>query len=1154
MASPVLPFLCPGNSRGDGGVYLFLRNVTAHTTIESIREALETLPAFALLVGRLRTLAPGESCDCAGLAGSALSLVIGSAQREANRPLLLIARDRDAAEQLRDDLALAAGKESLPLFDGNAPGDISTLRTIVAGEMSVVVTHPAALLVNLPAPAGVADRAVTMEIGTPVSYAELIDTLARFGFERKEFVEAGGDYAVRGGIVDVFPYVGENPVRLEFFGETVESIREFDPLSQRSIRELSIAVIVPNLLVAPEEDGLPRSFSLLDYLPPSSIIGLDEPELLRAGYEEAAKRIGEGARPFPETEELLQLFPLLRLASASREGAEFDFGCRPQPSFNNSVAQLDRSIAALQASGTRVVLACDSPAEVARLKDLLASPRSPEPEERGSGSDSRMPEEETGTPAGSDIAAVTFLQHACHHGFILPAARIALFTEHEIFNRLKRRGRKRAPKFKGITDRELQQLRKGDFIVHQDFGIGRYSGLHRIRLGLSEQEVVKVLYAEKDVLYVNLNYVNRLQKYSSKEGHVPKLTRLGSQEWDRLKLRTKNRVKDIARDLIRLYAERKHAPGYAFPPDTPWQKELEASFMYEDTFDQAKTTIEIKQDMEASVPMDRLVCGDVGFGKTEVAVRAAFKCVMDGKQAAVLVPTTILAQQHFHTFVDRTGRYGVQVRVLSRFKPRKEQLEILEGTRRGSVDIVIGTHRLLSKDVAFSGLGLLVIDEEHRFGVTAKEKLRQLRAHVDTLALTATPIPRTLHFSLMGARDLSIIATPPRNRLPIATEMTQWNGDVIRDAVLRELHRGGQVYFVHDRIENMAEILGRLKDLLPGIRMASAHGQMEAHELEEVMMDFVERRIDLLVATKIIESGLDIPNVNTIIINRADRFGMAELYQLRGRVGRSNTQAYAYLLTPPFSTLPQQTIRRLRAVEEFTELGSGFNLAMRDLEIRGAGNLLGAEQSGFIESLGFETYTRILDEAVQELKAEEFHDLLKEGEARRGAHPALHARCDTVVEPEFDAYIPEGYVGVDTERLAIYRRLYGLASAPQLDEAAAELRDRFGQFPTEVENLFGVVRLRLLASRIGFPKVAIAAGTMEVEFPPEAEKAFYEAEQFQQIMHAISRMKGRGVALRQLDSRLKLHVQLPKFAPESDPIVAGLTLLEELCVGSSPTP
>jgi transcription-repair coupling factor (superfamily II helicase) len=762
---------------------------------------------------------------------------------------------------------------------------------------------------------------------------------------------------------------------------------------------------------------------------------------------------------------------------------------------------LRRDLAQLQHRGIAVTITCDTQSELNRIKELLATASA-----STIGEDDGMPEAEV------DLGEVRFSLDALHAGFLFPEAALALYTEHQIFNRLKRRGRKRIPRFKGFSEKELQQLRKGDYVVHQDYGIGRFGGLKKIKVRNAEQEVVSILYEEKDVLYVNLSYINKLQKYSSKEGHVPRLTRLGSPEWDRLKSRVKKRVKDIARDLIILYARRKHLPGFAFSKDTPWQKELEASFMYEDTFDQARTTQEVKQDMETPHPMDRLVCGDVGFGKTEVAVRAAFKAVMDGKQVAVLVPTTILAMQHFNTFIDRTARYGVNVQVISRFKAKKEQTAILERLREGEVDMIIGTHRLLSKDVGFKTMGLLIIDEEHRFGVSAKEKLRQMRAEVDTLSLTATPIPRTLHFSLMGARDLSLIATPPRNRLPIITEITQWNDELIREAVIKEVQHGGQVYFVHDRVQNIEEITQRLREILPGVSIRHAHGQMYAHELENVMMAFLEKQFDLLVATKIIESGLDIPNVNTIIINRADRFGMAELYQLRGRVGRSNVQAYAYLLTPPVSVMPRATLLRLQAVEEFTELGSGFNLAMRDLEIRGAGNLLGSEQSGFIETMGFETYTRILEEAVQELKEQEFQDLFAD-ERRQ-----TRLETDVVVEADFDAFIPGSYVQNDTERLAIYRRLYALQTEEQLRDVGEELKDRFGKHPEEVKNLLSVVSIRLIAAKIGVRKVTVSPRELEADFPPESDTRFYEGEAFQALMTVISRLKGKGSGLRQVRS------------------------------------
>ncbi len=640
---------------------------------------------------------------------------------------------------------------------------------------------------------------------------------------------------------------------------------------------------------------------------------------------------------------------------------------------------------------------------------------------------------------------------------------------------------------------------------------------------------MKLLYEGTDSLYVNLNFINRVQKYSSQEGHTPKLSRIGGPEWERLKNRARKKIKDIARDLIKLYARRKHEKGFAFAPDVHWQKEMEASFMYEDTPDQAKATTDVKHDMEDSAPMDRLICGDVGFGKTEVAVRAAFKAVMNGKQAAVLVPTTILAQQHYQTFSDRVGRYSVRVECLNRFRTKKEQTEILEALKNGRIDIIIGTHRLLSKDVVFKNIGLLVIDEEHRFGVGAKEKLRQMRATVDTLTLTATPIPRTLQFSLMGARDLSLITTAPRNRLPIHTEIAEFNVQLMREAIMKELHRGGQVYFVHDRIQNIDIIQNVLQENIPKARFHIAHGQMKGHELEKAMLDFLEKKFDVLLCTKIIESGIDIPSVNTIIINRADRFGMAELYQLRGRVGRSNVQAYAYLLTPPLSVLPRPTLRRLQAIQEFTELGSGFNLAMRDLEIRGAGNLLGGEQSGFILEMGFELYQRVVEDAVRELKEEEFSDLI---DTTQKEQPLK--KMESVVEADCEALIPELYVESDAERLDIYRRLYRFGSLSDCAAMRQELKDRFGEYPEEVEHLLRLIELKILASSMRLTKVELVQSTLKLFFPPPEEKSFYDGDlaPFQRYARRMQEADAVPSRLKQEGKQMFLELRLPQTENE----------------------
>ena len=1100
------------------------------------------MPSYRMLVERAASLAPGSFVSVTGVAGSLLAVLVAGLHESLGRQVLVAARDSETAERMRDDLTMVGAGGGVRLFGGREPpgaaapdgagdlNDVQTLRSLLVDSISVIVTSPRGLLPTLPQPSAIEKKAFSLEHGSPYPLATLTSRLNDFGFVQKDFVETYGDFAARGGIVDVFPFVGDHPVRIEFFGDTIESIREFDPVSQRSIKPLAVAVIVPDLLArspaagASPEDGA----SILAYLRRDACVVLDEPDVIHASL---AQLMPTGSVPSAPPASLLDRFPRIHRESLRGGSTEaIDFGSVAQPSFNGSIRTLARNLRELQQQGLRVVVTCDSQSELARLKDLLASDATQK--------DSPIEPEEAGEAL--NLGGVEFSLDSLHEGFIVPSGGIALYTEHQVFNRLKRRGKKRVPRFKGFSEKEFQQLRKGDYVVHQDYGIGRFDGLKKIRVRNVEQEVVTLLYEEKDKLYVNLNYVNKLQKYSSKEGHIPKLSRLGSADWDRLKSRAKKRVKDIARDLIRLYAQRKHMTGFAFQADTPWQKELEASFMYEDTFDQAKATREVKEDMETPSPMDRLICGDVGFGKTEVAVRAAFKAVLNGKQVALLVPTTILAVQHFNTFVDRTSRYGTTVQTLSRFKQKKEQAAIIEQLKAGAIDIVVGTHRLLSKDVGFKDLGLLIIDEEHRFGVAAKEKLRQMRAGIDTLSLTATPIPRTLHFSLMGARDLSLIATPPRNRMPVITEITQWNDDMIRDAVMREKHRGGQVYFVHDRVQTMDEVVARLHDILPGISIRFAHGQMHAHELEEVMLGFLEKRFDVLVSTKIIESGLDIPNVNTIIINRADRFGMAELYQLRGRVGRSNLQAFAYLLTPPVSVMPRVTLQRLQAVEEFTELGSGFNLAMRDLGIRGAGNLLGSEQSGFIETMGFETYTRILEEAVQELKEEEFQDIFPSAERS----PRLNA--ETIVEADFDIFLPEEYVRGDQERLAIYRRLYGLTSGVQLQEVAEELRDRFGKFPPEVENLFGAVRLRLAAASLGFRKVNISSESMQVDFPPESETRFYESDAFQFIMRRISGFKDRGVVLKQMGNTLTLVVKFAGPGESHHPLLRGTEFLLNL--------
>ena len=1148
--------------------------------IDQIKKTIYSSPPFEELKGRLGQ----REVHLQGISGSLMAFAAAHVFETQKTQVFLLTPDSDTAEKLRDDSALLLGDQNVCLFTSNvghhakvldmsAPiSQIETLQRLSRGDHVLIVASAEALASPIPAPGAFVDRSFTIEVKKEYPFAGLLERLAALGFDRKEFVEEYGDCAVRGGILDVFPFVGDNPLRIEFWGDTVESIREFDVLSQRSIRDIQSANIVASL-ESPLQESAQPSASITDYLAKSAVVFVDEPDLIRREFEELAKERNE-----PETfgQSLLDRisgFSRVIHSSLNSAGA-IQFDAHSQPSVNGSIKHLLNHISRLTSGGMEVFIACDTKQEAHRLKELieeeLTAPNSPDdfglPDDGEGGMELR---EETSVMIDSENADQNnalpelrdwhsqisrfLLTETFHSGFVYQSAKIAVLTEHEIFGRLKRRGSQRRKAFKGFSNKEVQQLKRGDFVVHVDYGIGRFAGLHKIKIRGVEQEAMKVEYADKDTLYVNLNFVNRVQKYSSQEGHVPALTKLGSPDWERLKGRARKKIKDIARDLIKLYARRKLEKGFAFAQDTHWQKEMEASFMYEDTQDQSSATIAVKSDMESPSPMDRLICGDVGFGKTEIAVRAAFKAVMDGKQVAVLVPTTILAQQHFNTFVDRLGRYSVRVESLSRFKTTKEQHTTLGALKEKKVDVLIGTHRILSKDIEFKDLGLLIIDEEHRFGVTAKEKLRQLRASVDTLTLTATPIPRTLQFSLMGSRDLSIINTPPRNRLPIVTELAPVDWKLVREAILKELHRGGQVYFIHDRVQNMDEMLTIIEKHVPEARVHYAHGQMKGHELERTMLDFLEKKYDVLLCTKIIESGIDIPSVNTIIIHRADKFGLAELYQLRGRVGRSNVQAYAYLLTPPLTILPKQTLRRLQAIQEFTELGSGFNLAMRDLEIRGAGNLLGAEQSGMIMEMGFEMYQRIVEEAVRELKEEEFKELVEGGKEAGKKETKTHGltTADTVVETDIEALIPEVYVESDAERLDIYRRLYKMNSAEEIVGMRTELQDRFGEYPVEVESLFLMVELKIDASKLGVTRIELNGRQIILTLPPPEVTAFYEsvdgsASPFQLIMNFAAEFKSHRLQLKQEGKILRLVGLLDKYSDDQARLHSARSLLQKL--------
>jgi len=921
--------------------------------------------------------------------------------------------------------------------------------------------------------------------------------LSLYEFERTDFVYEAGQFAIRGGIVDIFSFSHDLPYRVEFGGDTVESIRTFDPDDQLSVNQLKRITIVPNVQSKLLKDN---NISFLDFLTPNCVLWIKDASFL---YDIAQKGLDKARALFSKlSAEERSLHPewldpgfsfvdptYLKNATEDHTIIEFgkqflyssqldlEFHTRPQPSFNKDFMYLKQNLQANYAGGIRNLIYADSAKQVERLYGIF--------EDLSKG----------GKALSEDLYSV--VNHSVREGFIEDDLKVACYTDHQIFDRYyKYQLKKSYSRTQALTLKELRDLKQGDYVVHIDHGVGKYAGLEKIEVNGKVQESIRLVYSDNDLLYVNISSLSRISKFTGKDGTEPKLNKLGTDAWEKLKKTTKKKVKDIARDLIDLYALRKSKVGYAFSPDNYLQNDLEASFVYEDTPDQVKSTAEVKKDMEAEYPMDRLVCGDVGFGKTEIAIRAAFKAVCDSKQVAVLVPTTILAYQHFKTFQDRLAGFPVTVEYVSRFRTSKEIKETLLKVKDGRVDILIGTHRIVGKDVVFKDLGLMIIDEEQKFGVSTKEKLKEMRINVDSLTLTATPIPRTLHFSLMGARDLSIINTPPPNRQPVVTELHVFNEKTIRDTIEYEIDRGGQVFFVHNRVKDIYEIAGMIKKLCPDARVCVGHGQLEGSELEDVMQAFIEGKYDVLVATTIIESGLDISNANTMLINQAHNFGLSDLHQMRGRVGRSNKKAFCYLLSPPLSTLTSEARKRLSAIEEFSDLGSGFNVAMRDLDIRGAGNLLGAEQSGFIAEIGFEMYHKILDEAVQELKENEFAGLFKDEKPR----PYLLA---SQIDTDQELLIPDEYVSSVSERYNLYSALSKLENETQLSAFKKELIDRFGPLPVQVEELLKTIRVQWAAKVLGFEKMILKGGLLKCYFISHQESSYYETGIFGRIMNHI---------------------------------------------------
>lgn len=978
-------------------------------------------------------------------------------------------------------------------------------RISAGGNKKILVTYPEALFEKVVLSKVLSENIISIKQGDSLDINGILEKFVNNGFARTDFVYEPGQFAIRGGILDIYSFGNEKPYRIELFGNEVDSIRIFDPESQLSERKLLQVNIIPNVETQFETG---EKVSLLEFLPDNTVIWSEDWNFIKEKIEQQEEDLSVYLQMLATTndqrpttndseedlnekkditendfvkasviEEQVQLRHIIEFGSKHyfAAGKTISFSTKEQPAFNRQFDILIKNLKEYEAKKYNIYLFAENPKQLERLHVIFTD----------------LKAELNIIPVPSSI----------HEGFIDDDVKCVCYTDHQIFQRYHKYKVKQAfSKNKALTLKTLRELQPGDYVTHIDHGVGVYSGLQKIEANGRMQEAVRIQYKDGDLLYVNISSLHKIGKYSGKEGSVPKMNKLGSDVWSKLKDKTKKQVKDIATDLIKLYAQRKSQEGFAHSTDNYMQTELEASFIYEDTPDQAKATEDVKKDMEKPSPMDRLVCGDVGFGKTEIAIRAAFKSCCDGKQAAVLVPTTILAYQHYKTFGERLKDFPVTVDFINRFKSSKEKKETLQRLAEGKVDIIVGTHALLSKDVKFKDLGVMIIDEEQKFGVAAKEKLKQLRTTVDSLTLTATPIPRTLQFSLMGARDLSIINTPPPNRQPIQTEVLVFNEDAIRDTIYYETERGGQVFFIHNRVNGLAEMKGLIQGLCPDLSIAYAHGQMDGDELEDTILDFMDKKYDVLVCTNIVESGVDIPNVNTIIVNNAHQFGLSDLHQLRGRVGRSNKKAFCYLLAPPMSTLPPDSRKRLSTLEQYSDLGSGFQIAMRDLDIRGAGNMLGGEQSGFIAEIGFEMYQKILDEAIRELKRTQFKELYKEEISQQDDFVS-----DCSIDTDLEILIPDNYVESITERLSLYTRLDNCDNEKELTEFHTAMTDRFGPIPPQVEDLFTTVRCRKLAVELGFEKMFLKDYTLKCFFVNNPDSPYFQSEMFTGILQFLQK-------------------------------------------------
>lgn len=932
---------------------------------------------------------------------------------------------------------------------------ISRLLDMKEGDRLFVVTYPKALEEEIPSESVIRDSVMKLRVGEYIDHDTIRNVLSSKQFEKVEFVSAPGQFSIRGSIVDVFSYSCNFPYRISLFGDEIEKISLFNCNTQLSVESVEEAEIFPDL-----SSGDAATSGLCSLLPPDTLVWMDSSDMYR------------NCKVFQDLSSFRKVF--MEVPLSVKDAVPVRFSISPQPVFNKNFELLAADIRKRIEEGYRVIITGEKQAQLDRLRSILSQ------------NNGLLPEFESGK--------------TLHNGFIDNESRICRYTDHEIFDRFHRVSvRRSVEKSEQLTLNDLTYFNIGDYIVHIDHGVGIFGGLVRMRDDKGRvHEVVKLMYKDGDVVFVSVHSLHKISRYRSKDSVPPKINKLGSGTWQALKTRTKSKVKDIANELINLYAKRKSVKGFAFSPDTYLQEELESSFMYEDTPDQTTASNAVKKDMEDSSPMDRLICGDVGFGKTEIAVRAAFKAVSDNKQVAVLVPTTVLALQHYNTFVNRLKNLPCNVDYVSRLRTAKEISSVKKRLKEGSIDIVIGTHKILGKEFEYKDLGLLVIDEEQKFGVSAKEKLRQIKASVDTLTLTATPIPRTLQFSLLGARDLSIISTPPPNRIPVQTEIIIFNEEEIRGIIEYELKRGGQIFFLHNRVEELQSIHDILHRLVPDMKICVGHGQMEARKLENIMLDFMQGDYDMLLSTTIIESGLDIPNANTIIINQAQNLGLSDLHQLRGRVGRSNRKAFCYLIVPPLVTISEDARRRLKAIEEFSDLGSGFNIAMQDLDIRGAGNLLGAEQSGFIADMGYETYQKILAEAMEELGIET-------GISSRNVKDSYVDDC--AIETDQIALIPDSYIDITAEKIRIYKELDSLVREKELDGMASRIEDRFGKMPQELRDLFDIVRIRRIGERTGFEKIIIKNGIMICFLISNTMSPYYRSEEYRRFLERMGQLQ-----------------------------------------------